>query len=713
MTERGLRSNILFMENKEWYQKGFRRLLLDMHIPDWDKKFLSLYNPKELVGLYKKAGLSSAMFYSQAHTGLCYWPVKNGRMHAGLKGKDSVGITIKELNKAGLGSNIYYSLVYNNWAFLKHPAWRIIPAKKGKPTYGRYGFCCPNNAGYREFAFNQIGEMIAGYKFNGFFFDMSFWPAICLCKSCRAEFKKETGREIPKTINWLDPLWCKFAKFREDRMCEFIKSVYTFVKNKNPKISVYFNFATSFMNWTPGLSLASAKYHDFLGGDFYGDSIEQLLVSKTMLNLTKNMPVEFATTANVSLNDHVRLKSEEELELQAFASTLLSSAFMFIDAINPDGSVNPENYERFSKIYKKTKVYEPFLGGKPVEDIGVYFSDNSKMDFLENGKKITNSKGGRCPHIQALRGVVKLLQRTHIPFGVITEKQLTKLSDYKVLILPNILRMTGEEAEAFRQYVKNGGCIYASRMTSLTDTEGHRFKDFMLSDVFGCQLEKEDAGSMVYLKPAEEKTKTSIKPQTYVSHFTLLPDLDLKTVLLKRGAKGKTLAKLTLSYCNTGDGSVFDKNWASIHSWPPWKDTENPFIVENHYGKGGSIYSAADIESVDSEGNYKLFAGLIKRLLGNKASFSADIHEDIWISLADRPEKKSILIGFLNYQAKQPGLPVKDLMFSLKPPAGRKFKGLFLLPGKKRIHFKTKKDGSLQAKLTELKVFEMLEAVYN
>ncbi len=703
----------MHLQTKKWYQKGFRRLLLDMHIPDWNKKFLSRYKPGQLVKLYKKAGLSSVMFYAQAHTGLCYWPVKNGRMHAGLKNKDNLGLTIRELDKAGLGTNIYYSLVFNNWAFLKHPGWRIIPAKAGPKKYNRYGICCPNNPGYRAFVLSQINEMISGYKFNGFFFDMSFWPAICLCKSCREKFKMETGRKIPEEVNWLDPLWSRFVQLRENWMCEFIGQVSDFVKSKNPEISVYFNFATAFSNWYHGLTLRSAKYHDFLGGDFYGDPIEQLLVSKLMLNLTENMPVEFATTANVSLNDHVRLKSKEEMEIQAFASTLFSSAFMFIDAIDPQGTVNPGNYRRFRAIYDKTKVYEPFLGGRPVEDIAVYFSDNSKMDFRENGLKITSAPGnGNYPHIQAVRGAVKFLQKAHLPFGVITERQLAKLGEYKVVILPNILRMTREEAEAFRQYVRNGGSIYASRMTSVTDTYGNRPGDFMLSDVFGCHYNKEDAGSMVYFRPSAKETKRLLLPQKYVSHFTLSLEPYLKTVLLKPGVEGKVLGKLTLSYCNTADGSVFDKKWASIHSWPPWQDTEIPFMVQNRYGKGNSIYSAADIESVDSEANYKLFSGIIRSLARDGFSFHTDTHQDVWVSLFDRKENNSINIGFLNYQEKTPVLPVRKIKFRLKPPQGKKFCGLFLLPGKKRMSFKNGKDGFMEAELPELKVFEMLEAAY-
>ena len=701
------------MNGKKWYQNGFRRILLDMHIPDWDKKFLSKYNPKKMVELYKKAGLSSAMFYSQSHLGLCYWPTKTGKMHGGLKGKDNIAINLKELEKAGMGSCVYYSLVFNNWAFLKHPDWRIVPARPKTRKFNRYGICCPNNPDYRKFALSQINEIMGSYKFNGFFFDMAFWPAICLCKHCREKFRKETGKNIPVKINWLDPLWCKFQSMREDWMCGFIRDVAGLIKNKNRSVSIYFNFATAFLNWSYGLPLRSAKYHDFLGGDFYGDSIEQLLVSKIMINLTENMPVEFATTLNVSLNDHVRLKNPEEIEIQAFASTLFSSAFLFIDAVDPEGSINGPNYGIIRNIYNKMKVYEPYLGGKPVEDVAIYFSDNSKMDFKENGLDIEKApRTGRYPHIQAVRGACRLLQKSHIPFGIITRKQINSLKNYKAVVLPNLLRMDKEETDAFRRYVKEGGSIYASRMTSLTDDKGKRYDDFMLSDVFGCSFENENAGKMVYLKPVEKGMKKTVLPQKYVSHFTMGNDPDLGTVLLKKKPKGNVLAGLTLSFNNKTDGCVFDKKWASIHSWPPWNDTKNPVIIRNKYGKGEVIYSASDIESVESDVNYRLFTGLIDSLLKEKPSFASDTHQDVWISVFDQPENKRLIIGFLNYQSRLPAIPVNNMRFKIKPPKGKKFKKLLSLPGKKIVAYKIDKDGYLNAELEKLEVFKMLIAEY-
>jgi len=143
---------------RKWFQRGYRRMLVDMHIPDWDPEFLSRYDPAEMVRLYEEAGLTSVMFYAQSHVGLCYWPTKTGAMHAGLKGRDIVGETVELLREAGMDVCAYYSVVYNNWAHLEHPEWRLVSAAAPDSAFnvGRYGHCCPNNPGYRAFALAQV-----------------------------------------------------------------------------------------------------------------------------------------------------------------------------------------------------------------------------------------------------------------------------------------------------------------------------------------------------------------------------------------------------------------------------------------------------------------------------------------------------------------------------------------------------------------------------
>jgi hypothetical protein len=51
------------------YQQGYRRMLVDMHIPDWDLAFLSKYEPGAMAALFQRADLTSVMLYCKSHVG--------------------------------------------------------------------------------------------------------------------------------------------------------------------------------------------------------------------------------------------------------------------------------------------------------------------------------------------------------------------------------------------------------------------------------------------------------------------------------------------------------------------------------------------------------------------------------------------------------------------------------------------------------------------
>ncbi|MBU8901809.1 MAG: hypothetical protein KOO69_03635, partial [Victivallales bacterium] len=356
-------------------------------------------------------------------------------------------------------------------------------------------------------------------------------------------------------------------------------------------------------------------------------------------------------------------------------------------------------------------------------DIGVYFSSDSKMDFAENGLPVNKAPvwGNNYPHLKAVRGVCRILQQAHLPFTMVTRKDIASLNSYKTIILPNILRMDKEELEAIREYVRQGGRIYASRYTSLTETKGVRHSDFMLADVFGCHCASDDAGKITYLKPCNDETAQAIWPQKYLSQVPIggqAEGLESTTsggtlLLDGKGIEGKSLMTLSLPYAAPAMGTIFDQDWASIHSSPPWKDTDNPVIVENSFGKGRSVYSAADIESIDSAANDKLFLSLIFSLQDEKFSYTADTNPAVWMNVFHQPRHNRFIVGFLNYQVHLPAISVAKIPFTLNPPKGKEFATLVLLPGEQELDFTTDKDGVLHAEAENILVFQMLSAIYN
>ena len=50
-----------------WFKKAYRRAVVDMHIPDWDEKFLSQVDVGQYVANLKTARAQSIVAYVQSH----------------------------------------------------------------------------------------------------------------------------------------------------------------------------------------------------------------------------------------------------------------------------------------------------------------------------------------------------------------------------------------------------------------------------------------------------------------------------------------------------------------------------------------------------------------------------------------------------------------------------------------------------------------------
>lgn len=701
------------------YQTGLRRLLLDMHIPDWDPAFLAQYDPKALADLYEAANLSSVMLYCKSHVGLCYWPTKVGTRHAALGDRDWVGELVAELRARDVGVCAYTSVVYDNRAVLDHPEWRQRRSDGlDGQAFNRYGWACLNHPDYVAYEHDLLRDMLGPYGFDALFIDMPFWPLMCACEHCLARFDAEVGGTPPDTVDWTSPAWCAYQAARERWSDELIAGLAALAREVTPGIAVTHNMAPALVNWVIAQPLAAARHDDFVAGDLYGDRVEQLVVSKLSLHLTETRPAEFMTSRCVNLRDHVRLKSEAQMQLQALAATAMSSAFLFIDAIDPAGTVNPWVYERIGRVFRQTAPYEPFLGGDPVEEVAVWFSVDSQMDFAENGTP-ANAIGfpkQTWPHLEAVRGACRTLQRAHVPFGVITAKQLDQLDRWRAIVLPDVSRMSEAEVAAFRAYVERGGRLYASGYTSLVGTDGTVRPDFGLAEVFGCSYEGEEQGRMVYLRPADDGVAGAVHPQDHVSvqlvgegretgakHLCGVPRL-------AAAPAGSALAQLVVPFGHPHPGTIGDEWWASIHSLPPWEETDRPFVVANRFGAGRSVYSAAPIEKTEAEANDALFLHLLRELLDAPPSLAADAHPAVWVNATDQGDR--LVATCLNYQAELPPVPV-PVSLTLRPPAGRRFTGLALAPDGTPLTYDEDASGVVTVRLDAVDVLAMVVADYS
>jgi hypothetical protein len=656
----------------DWYRTAYRRNVIDMHITDWDERFLSQFDARNYVDMLRLSGAQSAVVYAHSHVGHCYYPTQVGHTHAGIKGRNILGEVIDQCHANDIAVVVYYSLIYDDYAYRQHREWRVIVANgQDAAEHSRYGVCCPNSP-YRDYARAHAEEICRLFEFEGLRFDMTFWPAVCYCSHCQQRFAQEVGGELPRTIHWDDPQWVAFQRRRETWLSEFGAYMTAAVKACRADITVEHQASTYPLNWRFGVTTSLAPANDFLQGDFYGDALQGSFVRKLFSNLSPKQPYGFETSSAVSLQNHTATKPEALLRAKAFSCLADGGAFVFIDAIDPVGTLNRAVYERMGRVFAETRAYEPYVGGRMAQDVGIYLSTESKHDPADNGKAVDDAHlSNRVPHVEALVSVCKALIENHIPYGVISKRNLgDDLGRYQALILPKVLMLDEREMAALREYVRAGGALYASGKASLVTTDGRRHADFCLGDLFGVSYMGETAESFTYIAPANGAESLFAG---YSARYPL--GLPSPQAVVRALPGARILGHTVLPYTNPSD----PRRYASIHSNPPGVATDSPAVVLNNYGQGRVIYVTTDLESYDI--HHETLVSLV-RLLAQPFSFEASAPKSVEVTLFHQPEKKRLVVSLINFQKELPNIPVDGAIVRVRFD-NRRVRELALLPERK------------------------------
>jgi hypothetical protein len=638
---------------KRWYDDALRRAVIDMHIPDWDPQFLAKFDARRYVRALVEAKAQSIVCYAQSHVGLFNYPTKVGKQHAGWKGRDGFGEMLAGCHENGIAVVAYTSLIFDRWAADNHPEWRMI-AHDGKPmgAGARHGLVCPNSP-YRGHVLAFAEEICTRYEVDGLRFDMTFWPGVCFCSHCAARFERDVGGPIPRTIEWTDGRWVAFQRCRERWLAEFAAIPSGAVRRQRPSASVEHQASTYPLHWQFGVTEALVPQNDFLQGDFYGDALQGSFVRKLLETLTPHRPFGYETSVKVDLKDHTALKSEALLEAKASAALADAAAFVFIDGIDPSGTVDPRPYARMGSVFSRLEPLYAHLGGTRVRDVAIYYSTVSKFS-LSSGPRPVSQPDTTDAHTEAAMQAARRLIGAHVPFGAVNRAGLRALDGVKVLLLPCVNMLDEGEAATIRDWVKSGGSLYTSGATSLLDISGTLRRDFALADVLGVSLVRAD------WKPREHYLSPTAAGRPHFGDFdSAYPAFCTGPVHeVSAHADAEVLATTTLPW-PAHDSSQF----ASIHSNPPWVPTERPEVVFHRFGKGRSVYCASILEVVPTLAS--TFLSVLGRLHeGYRVSLSAP--ECVEVTLFHQPDRHRYLLGLVNFQPALPNIPVHDVEVTLR-----------------------------------------------
>ena len=630
-----------------WIKEAYSRLLTDNHITDINPLFMSKFSPSEYVKEVKKSGVESAMVYAVCHNGNCYYPSKVGHIHKNIK-EDIFGKVVEGLNGEGIIPIAYYTVLHHN-DFAKRFPETAMKDNLGNCHTGRYFYSCPNNEKSVNLYKEQIKEILS-YPIKGIFIDMTFWPCVCVCDACKEKY----GKPIPSLIDWSDPSWVSFQRFREESMASFGEKLTDFCKELRPDITVTHQFSPMLHGWFLGQSDKIAKISDYCSGDFYGDKIQQRFGIKGFDALTVNKPFEFMTSRCVSLYDHTSCKSDEELILSAMTTLANGGAYFFIDAINPDGTLESSFYDRLRKINEYLTPFRETVKENAFHitgDVGLYFSMASCVDLNINGTKLSEFNPGSSSNMSVRKNAVldetiasaELLTEMHVPYRVVTDTTLD-YKGFKTIIIHNSRFLSLEICERLREFVAGGGNLIVTGATGICDYYGNPYGNFALGDLMGVDF-------LHKYSPAVN----------YTGKDLILSDCEAP---LGKVTRAKVLAYFNFPLYPVND--VFE--YASIHSNPPGKETEYPAVTENSYGKGKCMWISAPF-ILKKQYTQKEFAKkLYKKYI--KGPIETDLPYSVEITCLEGNGKKALCV--VNMQDQYPPLPLYNNRILIDMPKPNK-----------------------------------------
>ncbi|MCX6992314.1 MAG: family 10 glycosylhydrolase [Kiritimatiellaeota bacterium] len=692
---------------RPWCETRYRGNLVDMHIPDWNSKFLSEFDSKTYVDMLEKAHVNAAYLYASSCLGICYWPTKVGHQHNRIKGRDILGERIHECHRRGMDVIVYHNW-WSKWAYDAHPDWRFVTAKGENTadylwTPGHYGVCCFNSP-YSDFLIAQIEELCAGYAFEGLWIDMIFWPyTVCYCSHCRRRYHEETGKDLPKIVNWENPEWVAFQRRREAWLADYVGRITATARRLKPGITVGYQFAAWSLGWICGVGSKFCAHSDYASGDFYGGAAEQSFVCKLFMHLTEKPLFEFMTSRCPDLNDHTTMKSRELLAAQAYSALAHNGRIFFIDAIDPVGTLNPNVFDELGAVAEKTMPYEPFLtpDAKPLADVGIYFNFESMINPKDNGKPVAAAGAAGVPLTAAITNIARTLMQGHVSYGVLTPKNLNKLHEFPIIVLPELFMIDASEADALRNYVQQGGCLYATRSTSLLTKDGVKQADFLLADVFGISWTGETVEEVTYMAPTPGN-------EGLFAPYTAKHPLTIKGAQMKVKARDSAhvLATITLPYTDPKDPLKF----SSAISNPNGIPTSDPAIVLNQYGKGKVLYVAGCLDCMEHDAHRTIFRRLLDTIAPQQPRLKTDVPKSVEALVFDQAAEKRLIMSVLNFQADLPNIPVIGARIAVRLDGRRPLK-LLRFPENTAVKF-MQRNGYAEFEIPRIDTFLMFGLLY-
>jgi hypothetical protein len=435
---------------------NYRQVHLDFHTSELIEQIGAKFDKEKFQQALIIGHVNSITLFSKCHHGWAYHPSTANDMHPHLD-FDLLGEQIEAAHKIGVKTPVYLSACFDEKTALRHSDW-IVKTKDGSMLWtksflepGYHRLCI--NTPYQDYFLKQIREVCERYDADGIFLDFSGVQP-CYCNHCLNTMRQEG----------LDP--CKeedVLALAERVYADYAVRVRQTIDSVKPGLPLFHNGGhirrgrRDLAFYNTHLELESLP----TGGWGYDHFPLSAAYARTLGMEYLGMTGKF----HLSWGEFGGFKHPNALRYEAALSVANGARISVGDQLHPSGEMNLATYTMIGQAFKEIEEKEPWL----TDSVTVAEIALLSIEAMQEKKLSFEEKASTTSDI----GAVRILLEGNYLFHVIDlEENFTK---YKVIILPDSIRLDEELKLRLKQYVEQGGKLLATGRSGLNQ-DGTEFE---------------------------------------------------------------------------------------------------------------------------------------------------------------------------------------------------------------------------------------------
>ena len=645
----------------------FRQVHLDFHTGEHVPGVGSRFDKAQFQAALKVGHVDSITVFSKCHHGWAYHPSKANVMHPALK-FDLLGAQIEAAHEIGVKTPVYLSTGFDEKLAKSHSQW----LRRREPDY-ELDFSVPK---YHEFCLNtpyldvilaQIREVCENYEADGIFLDI-VGVKTCYCETClQALAQRGQSPEDAQAV----------LALAEKTYANFTARVRETIDGVKPGLPLFFNAGhiprgrRELARMNTHLELESLPTGGW-GYDHFpltARYVQQL--GMEYLGMTGKFHGGWGEFGGFKHPNALRY----EVSLAA-ANGAKSSVG---DQMHPCGEMDMATYRLIGEAYGELEAKEPWLENvKPVAEVALLSVESYRNAYIPGmpRDKIVDAGASRI-----------LLEGKYL-FDVADVE--SDLSGYRVVILPDQIRINAALKDKLDAFLASGGKLLATGKSGLCWE-----KDAFAFD-FGGEYVGESALSPCYFAP--EFAMEGLFPGTYVL-YSQAEDVRVTT--------GTVLGHQHKPYFNRTA-----EHFCSHRHTPNEKEPAGAGMVEGKDGIyiGWQLFSEyAEVGALVAK---RMVQQALDRLLGEDKFLTTDLGAQGVVTLMEQDGRYVNHLLYASPVKRGSGveivediLPVSDVHVSLKLP--KKIRRVYLAPQMEKLPF-TREAGRIDFTLPRLECHQMV-----